>query len=167
MSEVIQWVAIVIEFVGLTLIALELYSPLSSNRLAEALEGVDSDSIPPNGTEEGSRSVAVVITVYVGVWVIGAIAVSIWDPALNLSFNIGMTIFSARRLRVEQMTSRPKRWIRSGFTAMPPSRKNQMSGRRQSVCLSRTASCPGSSTGTGCRCPRPAPPGSRSGPAGR
>ena len=94
MSEVIQWVAIVIEFVGLTLIALELYSPLSSNRLAEALEGVDSDSIPPNGTEEGSRSVAVVITVYVGVWVIGAIAVSIWDPALNLSFNIGMTIFS-------------------------------------------------------------------------
>ncbi len=94
MSEVIQWVAIVIEFVGLTLIALELYSPLSSNRLAEALEGVDSDSIPPNGTEEGSRSVAVVISVYVGVWVIGAIAVSIWDPALNLSFNIGMTIFS-------------------------------------------------------------------------
>ncbi len=94
MSDVIQWLAIVIEFVGLTLIALELYSPLSSNRLAETLEGIDSDSIPPHGTEGGSRSVAVVISVYVAVWVIGAIAVSIWDPALNLSFNIGMTIFS-------------------------------------------------------------------------
>ena len=35
-----------------------------------------------------------VISVYVAVWLIGAIAVSIWDPALNLHFNIGMTVFS-------------------------------------------------------------------------
>ncbi len=94
MSDVIQWLAIVIEFSGLTLIALELYSPLSSNRLAEALEGMETDSKLPRKTNGASRGVVVVIGVYVAVWIIGAIAVSIWDPALNLSFNIGMTIFS-------------------------------------------------------------------------
>lgn len=95
MSDVIQWLAIVIEFAGLTLIALELYSPLSSNRLAEALEGIESDSKLPHRTSGASRRVVVVISVYVAVWLIGAIAVSIWDPALNLYFNIGMTVFSA------------------------------------------------------------------------
>ena len=94
MSDVIQWLAIVIEFTGLTLIALELYSPLSSNRLAQALEGIESDSNLPHRTSGATRRVVVVISVYVAVWLIGAIAVSIWDPALNLYFNIGMTIFS-------------------------------------------------------------------------
>ena len=94
MDDVIQWLAIVIEFAGLTLIALELYSPLSSNRLAEALEGMESDPGLPHTTSGASRRVVVVISVFVTVWIIGAIAVSIRDPALNLYFNVGMTIVS-------------------------------------------------------------------------
>ena len=94
MSDVFQWLAIVIEFAGLTLVALELYSPLSSSRLAEALEGVESSSNPADGATDTSRRLMVIITVFVAVWIIGAIAVSIWDPALNLHFNIAMTIFS-------------------------------------------------------------------------
>ena len=94
MDDVIQWLAIVIEFAGLTLIALELYSPLSSNRLAEALEGIEADPDQPDRTSGSSRRVVVVISVFVAVWIIGAIAVSIRDPALNLHFNIGMTIVS-------------------------------------------------------------------------
>ena len=94
MDDVIQWLAIVIEFAGLTLIALELYSPLSSNRLAEALEGIEADPDMPHRTSGSSRRVVVVISVFVPVWIIGAIAVSIRDPALNLYFNVGMTIVS-------------------------------------------------------------------------
>ncbi len=107
MGDVIQWLAIVIEFVGLTLIALELYSPLSSNRLAEVLEGIESDSDLPDETSGSSRRVLVAISVYIAVWLIGAIAVSIRDPALNLYFNIGMTLFSmvflALVLTIEQL----------------------------------------------------------------
>ncbi|MFK8052781.1 MAG: hypothetical protein AB8F65_07380 [Woeseiaceae bacterium] len=94
MSGVMQWLAIVIEFAGLSLIALELYSPLSSNRLAEALEGIESDSNLPHRSNDASRRIVLVISVCVAAWVIGAIAVSIRNPALNLYFNIGMTVLS-------------------------------------------------------------------------
>ncbi len=92
MKDVLQWLAIVIEFAGLTLVAIELYAPRSSQRLVDALEAPDPDteaSLRRNWRGAGSITV-----VYVVAWILGAIAVSVWDPALNLTFNLWMTIFT-------------------------------------------------------------------------
>lgn len=65
-----------------------------ASRLVGALEAADSDGVVRRETKGDRRSVGAVVTLYVFVWVSGALAVSIWDPALNLAFNLGMTIFS-------------------------------------------------------------------------
>ncbi len=92
MKDVLQWLAIVIEFAGLTLVAIELYAPRSSQRLVEALAAPDPDT--EASLRRDWRGVGSITVVYVIAWILGAIAVSVWDPALNLTFNLWMTIFT-------------------------------------------------------------------------
>lgn len=85
-----QWVAIVAEFIGLALIALELYLPRSSTQLGDALEG----SRPALSAASEERRMQIAIALYVGAWICGAIAVALWDPAMSIAFNVGLTVFS-------------------------------------------------------------------------
>lgn len=92
MTNALQWLAIVIELAGLTLVAIELYAPRSSQRLVDALES--GAATVPAAANSGWRGTYTVVTVYIAAWVFGALAVSFRDPALNLAFNLGMTVFT-------------------------------------------------------------------------
>ncbi len=94
MKELLQWLGIAIQLAGLALIVVELYAPRSSSRISEALEGVTCDRSVRKGKMRHWRSVFGITGVYIAAWVFGSLGVSIWDPALNLEFNVVMTIFS-------------------------------------------------------------------------
>lgn len=95
MNELLQWLGIAIQLAGLALIVIELYAPRSSSRISETVEGVTCDK-PERKEKVGHwwRSAGGITGVYVAAWVVGSLGVSIWDPTLNLKFNIVMTIFS-------------------------------------------------------------------------
>ena len=94
MKGLLQWLGIAIQLAGLALIIVELYAPRSSSRISESVEGVACDWSAEKGKKSPWRSVFGITGVYVVAWVVGSLGVSIWDPMLNLSFNIVMTIFS-------------------------------------------------------------------------
>ena len=88
MNDVLSWLAVTIELIGLSLIALELYMPKSMRRLTQALDA------PNAGTGHETQATKLAIGIYVGVWVLGGIVIAFWDPGLTITFNVAMTLFT-------------------------------------------------------------------------
>lgn len=93
-DQLLQWLGIAIQLAGLALIVVELYAPRSSSRISETVESVTRKKPARKGIVNNWRSARGITAVYVAAWVVGSLGVSIWDPTLSLTFNIGMTLFS-------------------------------------------------------------------------
>ena len=91
MGVVLQWPAIVVEFIGLSLIAIELYFPSSSERLKTIFEGTKPRLL---SRPETRRDWYVLISIYITVWIVTVAALTIWDPSMNIIANIAFTIFT-------------------------------------------------------------------------
>lgn len=71
---------------GLALIVVGLYVPLSLSRISETVEDVTRESSARKGNTKDWRCAGGITAVYVAVWVVDSLGVSIWDPTLNLAF---------------------------------------------------------------------------------
>ncbi len=94
MGDFLQWVALTTEFVGLFLIAVELYFPRAASRMNEVLTDAGPERIRSPGTRRDRIWVVIWIVAYSAVWIITAIIVSLYDPSLNLAVNVAFTVFS-------------------------------------------------------------------------
>ena len=84
-NNLLQWIAIVIEFIGLVLITLELYFPRSSERLKSLFEDV-KPRIMGNPKKW--------IGCFILIWVVAVIALSVLDQTMSLVANVVFTIFT-------------------------------------------------------------------------
>ncbi len=91
MGGVLQWVAVVVEFIGLSLIAIELYFPGPSERLKTIFEGTKPRVL--NRPETG-RDWYVWIGFYILIWIVVVAVLSIWDPSMSIVANVAFTIFT-------------------------------------------------------------------------
>ena len=82
-EQLLQWIAILIAFIGLLLIAVELYFPTTSNRLKSLFEQTKPKIYKHSGLWIAS---------YIAIWSTSVILFSLWDQSLNLVVNI---LFSA------------------------------------------------------------------------
>jgi len=78
-SNLIQWGAIVIELIGLVLIAVELYFP----KLSESLKVIFEETKP-----KVMKSPKVWIGSYILIWVTVVIGLSVWDQSMILISNL-------------------------------------------------------------------------------
>jgi len=78
-SDLIQWGAIIIELVGLALIAVELYFP----KLSESLKDTFEETKP-----KFMKSPKVWIGSYILIWVSAVVGLSVWDQSLLLISNV-------------------------------------------------------------------------------
>jgi len=84
-NNFMQWVAIIVEFLGLALVAIELYLPKSSESLKVFFEETKPKFM---------RSPKVWIASYIFIWVVAAIGFSILDQSMSLIANIFFTVFT-------------------------------------------------------------------------
>lgn len=82
-SNLIQWCAIVIELIGLILIAVELYFP----RLSESLKATFEETKP-----KFMKSPKLWIGSYILVWVTVVIGLSVWDQSMILISNLFFSV---------------------------------------------------------------------------
>ncbi len=87
----LQWTAVVVEFIGLSLIAIELYFPSSSERLKTIFEGTRPRLL---SRPETRRDWYLLISLYIAVWIVTVAALSIWDPSMSVIRNIAFTVFT-------------------------------------------------------------------------
>jgi hypothetical protein len=85
MGSFMQWAAIIVEFVGLLLIAIKLYFPKSSERLKVLFE----ESRP-----RFMNRPMMWIGLYILIWIVAAAVLSIWDPSKNIIVNMTFTVFT-------------------------------------------------------------------------
>ncbi len=85
MGSVLQWVAIVVEFLGLLLVAIELYFPVLSERLKSLFEE------PPPGRLRRPKTW---IAAYILIWIVAATVLSIWQPSVGIIANVTFTVFT-------------------------------------------------------------------------
>lgn len=81
-SNFLQWGAIIIELIGLLLVAIELYFPKTSESLKALFEQTKPKLIRDSKAWVGS---------YIAIWVIATVAFSILDPSMNLITNVFFT----------------------------------------------------------------------------
>ncbi len=91
MGGVLQWVAVVVEFIGLSLIAIELYFPGPSERLKTIFEGSKPRFL---SRPETRRDWYVWIGIYILLWIVVVAVLSIWDPSMSIVANVAFTIFT-------------------------------------------------------------------------
>lgn len=86
-SDVIQWCAIIIELIGLALIAVELYFP----KLSESLKATFEETKP-----KFMKNPKAWIGSYILLWVFAVFGLSIWDQSMifisNLVFSVITTV---------------------------------------------------------------------------
>ena len=84
-NDFLQWGAILVELVGLFLVAIELYFPKTSESLKAFFEETKPKIIRNSNLWVGS---------YIFIWVITTIGLSIWDQSMNLMVNIFFTVIT-------------------------------------------------------------------------
>ena len=89
---VLQWIGIVIEVIGLFLIAVELYFPVLSEHVKVFFERIQFRFTRKTGTRQTWNWIA--ITSYILIWVISVTIVSIHDPAKSVVANVAFTIIA-------------------------------------------------------------------------
>jgi len=91
-KDALQWVAIIVEFLGLTLIAIELYFPRLSIRLRFLLESGNQE--PDDQFRSVSRMYSILrwAGAYIGTWIAIVVALSLRDPAYSVIANVALTI---------------------------------------------------------------------------
>ncbi len=101
-SNLIQWGAIVIELIGLVLIAVELYIP----KLSESLKAAFEETKP-----KFMKNPHLWIGSYIVIWVVAVVGLSIWDQSMILIANL---FFSAITTLVLLMLGISKLLVRLG-----------------------------------------------------
>ncbi len=91
MGGALQSVAVVVEFIGLSLIAIELYFPGPSERLKRIFEGTKPRFLNRPAT---GRDWYVWIGFYILIWIVVVAVLSIWDPSMSIVANVAFTIFT-------------------------------------------------------------------------
>ena len=92
-GDSLQWVAIAVEFLGLALIAIELWSPRLSGRLRHLLDASnDRDDLDK---AIRLRSMMTVVGIYIATWITIIAVLSLRDPAWSVIANIALTIATA------------------------------------------------------------------------
>jgi len=84
-SNLIQWGAIIIELIGLVLIAVELYFP----KLSESLKATFEETKP-----KFMKSPKVWIGSYIIIWVTAVVGLSVWDPSMILISNMFFSVIT-------------------------------------------------------------------------
>lgn len=88
-SASLQWVAIAAEFLGLALIAVELYAPRLSARLRHMLDARnDRDNLDK---AIRMRSLMGTVGIYIAVWITIVAVLSLQDPQWSVIANIALT----------------------------------------------------------------------------
>jgi len=82
-DNLLQWISIVTEFIGLVLVTLELYFPKASEYLRLLFEDVK-----PRVMSNPKKSIGGFIIIWVG----AVTALSIWDQAMSLIANVIFTL---------------------------------------------------------------------------
>ena len=80
-----QWGAILVELIGLLLVAIELYFP----KISESLKAFFEETKP-----KIIKNSLIWIGSYIFIWVITTIGLSIWDQSMNLMANVFFTIIT-------------------------------------------------------------------------
>jgi len=84
-SNLIQWGAIIIELIGLVLIAVELYFP----KLSESLKATFEETKP-----KFMKSPKVWIGSYILIWITVVVGLSVWDPSMILISNMFFSVIT-------------------------------------------------------------------------
>jgi hypothetical protein len=84
-SNLIQWFAIIIELIGLVLIAVELYFP----KLSEYLKATFEQTKP-----KFMKNLKVWIGGYILIWVMVVIGLSVWDHSMILISNLFFSVIT-------------------------------------------------------------------------
>ena len=89
-GDSLQWVAVAVEFLGLALIAIELYSPRLSTRLRQLLDASnDRDDLDK---AIRLRTMMTVVGLYIATWITIVAVLSVQDPAWSVIANVALTI---------------------------------------------------------------------------
>lgn len=91
-GNALQWVAIIVEFLGLTLIAIELYTPTLSRRFKTMLDMSDSDNDDPLASAYRLRSLLRWVGMYILTWIVIVAVLTIQDTAYSVIANVALTI---------------------------------------------------------------------------
>ena len=91
MGGALQWVAVVVEFIGLSLIAIELYFPGPSERLKTIFERTKPRFL---SRPETHRDWYVWSGSYILIWIVVVGVLAIRDPSMSMVANIAFTIFT-------------------------------------------------------------------------
>lgn len=84
-SNLIQWTAIIIELVGLVLIAVELYFP----RLSESLKATFEETKP-----KFMKRPKLWIGSYILIWVATVVGLSVWDQSMIFISNVFFSVIT-------------------------------------------------------------------------
>jgi len=84
-DNLLQWIAIVIEFIGLLLITLELYFPKLSENLKLLFEQAKPQVMGNPKKWIGG---------FIIIWVVAVIVLSLWDQTMSIVANVIFTIFT-------------------------------------------------------------------------
>ncbi len=101
-AGMLQWVAIVVEFGGLLLIAIELYSPRTSARLRDLF-----DETQPRIR----RRPAVWIGSFILTWILAVVMLTMWDAAMSMVANV---VFSVLTILVLVLMGISRLFVRLG-----------------------------------------------------
>ena len=91
-GNALQWVAIIVEFLGLSLIAIELYVPNLSRRLKSMLDSSANTADDPLESAYRLRSILRWVGAYIVIWIVVVAVLTIQDPAYSVIANIALTI---------------------------------------------------------------------------
>lgn len=86
MNDILQWVAITVEFIGLLLVAIELYFPRTSVQLKNVFESTRPLI---------ERRPKTWLASYIAFWVVAVLALSIWDTSMSVVANIIFSVFTS------------------------------------------------------------------------
>ncbi|MCP4411145.1 MAG: hypothetical protein GY808_01010 [Gammaproteobacteria bacterium] len=84
-NNLLQWTAIIIEFIGLVLITLELYF----QQLSESLKSLFEEAKPRVMANPKKW-----IGSFIIIWVIAVIVLSLWDQTMSIIANVIFTVFT-------------------------------------------------------------------------
>ena len=84
-NNFMQWGAILVELIGLLLVAIELYFP----KISESLKAFFEETKP-----KIIKNSLIWIGSFIFIWVITTIGLSIWDQSMNLMANVFFTIIT-------------------------------------------------------------------------
>ena len=85
-DNLMQWGAIIVGFIGLLLVAIELYFPKSSESLKVFFEQAKPKVMKKPWIWIGS---------YICIWVVAVFALIVWDQSMSVVANVFFTVFTA------------------------------------------------------------------------